>query len=329
MTSDLVLIDRARAALAEARSIPDVLDVRDKAASIENYLRRRSGAEEAARHALEIRLRAERKVGALLIEAGVGSGRKDATLSSFGVQPQQSSRWQRIAALPEPDFEDELAKPEPATAAMLKRWRVWSTKQQNEQHPASAPRTCTVEDLEALAASGRKFGTVYADPPWQYGNQSTRAATDNHYVTMPFDEIAALPISDLADEKAHLHLWTTNGFIQEAFRLIEAWGFEYKSMFVWVKPSMGIGNYWRVSHEIMLLGVRGSLTFLDHSQKSWLEAPKSRHSAKPYCVRNIIEKTSPPDYLELFGREACEGWTVWGNEVAATLFARTGGLDES
>ena len=87
--------------------------------------------------------------------------------------------------------------------------------------------TCTTRELEVLIARGMKFGTVYADPPWLYENQGTRAATSNHYGGMTIEEIAALPIAQLATENAHLHLWTTNAFLFDCKTIIEVWGFEY------------------------------------------------------------------------------------------------------
>ncbi|HSH45129.1 MAG TPA: LmbU family transcriptional regulator [Longimicrobiales bacterium] len=94
-------------------------------------------------------------------------------------------------------------------------------------------RTCSVEDLSVLSGRGDRFATIYADPPWQYGNQATRASTDNHYSTMAVDEICGLPVAQLATENAHLHLWTTNAFLHDAMtRVMPSWGFEYKSMFI-------------------------------------------------------------------------------------------------
>lgn len=185
-----------------------------------------------------------------------------------------------------------------------------------------AEQTGTAEDLAAIAERGIKFGNIYADPPWLYGNQATRASTGNHYGGMSVDDICALPIADLAAETAHLHLWTTNGFLPDAFRVIEAWGFTYKSCLVWVKPQMGIGNYWRVSHEFLLLGTRGQCVFPEKNHKSWLEAERGRHSAKPAEIRHIIERVSPTPRLELFGRAAQPGWIVWGNEVSRDLLTR-------
>lgn len=188
--------------------------------------------------------------------------------------------------------------------------------------------TCEVTDLQDLIRQGKTFGTIYADPPWEYSNRATRSAAHDIYredkvtgrSTMTVNEIAALPIKELAADKSHLHLWTTNAFLFECKEIIEAWGFEYKSLFVWVKPQMGIGNYWRVSHEILLLGVRGGLTFADRGLMSWIEADRGEHSVKPERIRTMIESASPGPRLELFARRISDGWTVWGNEIERDIF---------
>ena len=100
-----------------------------------------------------------------------------------------------------------------------------------------------------------------------------------------------------------------------------AWGFEYKSMLVWLKPQMGLGNYWRLAHEFLLLGVRGGLAFQDHAQKSWIVESRAGHSQKPETVRGLVEKVSPGPRLELFGRRAVPGWTVYGDQVETDLLS--------
>lgn len=173
------------------------------------------------------------------------------------------------------------------------------------------------KDVQEL---GLKFGTIYADPPWRYQNQGTRAATGNHYDgTLSVDELCAMPVGDVAAEKSHLHLWTTNAFIFECSRIMDAWGFKYKSTFVWVKPQMGIGNYWRNSHEIMLLGVKGGLTAASKSEMSWVECGRGAHSSKPMQVRERIERLSPGPRLEMFGRRPIKGWVVFGNQIIEEL----------
>ena len=195
-----------------------------------------------------------------------------------------------------------------------------------EPKSSGAPRQVfpaeAVYDLGKLLAQGRKFRTVLADPPWPYENEASRGAAANHYSTMSLEEICNEPVRHLADENAHLHLWTTNAFLREAFTVIEAWGFEYRSCFVWVKPDIGMGNYWRVSHEFLLLGVRGRAVFLDRTRRSWLECGRTVHSKKPEAVRLLIERVSPGPYLELYGRVHCPTapWTVYGNQIERHLF---------
>lgn len=182
---------------------------------------------------------------------------------------------------------------------------------------------CTVDDLAKLSGLGQKFGTIYADPPWSYGNQGTRASTDKHYVTMTVDAIASLPVADLAADYCHLHLWTTNAFLFECPRLMDAWGFKYQGVFVWCKPQMGIGNCYRVSHEFLLLGIKGEpRTFPVHNIKSYDVVKRGKHSAKPEKFRRMIETVSPGPRLEMFGRAAVENWTVWGNEIGRDLFTQ-------
>lgn len=186
--------------------------------------------------------------------------------------------------------------------------------------PARPIDPCRTEDLVRAAAAGVRFGTVYADPPWQYENRASRGAAEDHYPTLSADEIASLPVGPLAAEDSHLHLWTTNAFLADAMRVMDAWGFTFKSVFVWAKPQLGMGNYWRVSHEFLLLGTRGRGRFRDRGQPSWRVFGRTRHSAKPAAVRRLVEKVSPGPYLELFARTSARGWVAWGNEIGREEF---------
>src|SRR5262249_54150982 len=168
-------------------------------------------------------------------------------VADIGVERMQSVRWQQLARLPEKAFEGQIARAkesdqEITTAGMLKLARqVEARKPVKPQGTAKGPHAGFVDSLKGLVAEGHKFATIYADPPWPYANQATRSSTDNHYQTMSIEDICREPVGQLAEDNAHLHLWTTNAFLPDAFRVIEAWGFEYKSCFVWVKPQMGIG----------------------------------------------------------------------------------------
>ncbi len=177
-----------------------------------------------------------------------------------------------------------------------------------------------MRDLSVLVARGVRFSTIYADPPWRYENTAARGAAERHYRTMTVEEIAALPVVQLAADCCHLHLWTTAAFLFDARAVLDAWGFEYKGVFVWTKPQVGCGNYWRNGCEFLLLGVRGGLAFQDRSVANWVTADRGNHSVKPEAVRRLVERVSPPPYLELFGRRPAHGWAVYGDHITRGLF---------
>lgn len=179
-----------------------------------------------------------------------------------------------------------------------------------------------VSDLAELVTAGHRFRTIYADPPWPYQNRAARGAAAKHYEVLSLDAICREPVTQLAYPDSHLHLWTTNGFLREAFTVIDAWQFTYKSCFVWIKPQLGAGNYWRVGHEFLLFALRGSCPFLNHAEPSWLIHPRTEHSKKPEIVRQRIETVSPGPYLEVYGREAFlnSEWTVYGNQISLSLY---------
>lgn len=179
-----------------------------------------------------------------------------------------------------------------------------------------------------------KYKTFVADPPWQYGNVSTRNAAANHYSTMSIQALCDLDIvPNNADDNAHLYLWTTASHIFEARDVMEAWGFTYKTNLVWVKPQMGMGNYFRVSHEHVLFGVRGSMRTNTKNTLSWFSAPRQKHSQKPASFHQLVMANSPGPYMELFSRclrtrglqgdclcsHCLYGWKVYGNESANEL----------
>ena len=332
--SALAMLDNASRAIAEAKSVGEVKDIRDKAESVRAYLKQRGASFEAQQAAAEVKIRAERKIGAILSE-NLQQGRpskKHSTmecfyLSDIGLTGQQSHRYQLIASLSNDDFEQFISGMKEAQQELSSAMAYRLGKRANDTARASETIAAETEangkqygatDLQGFVDDGLKFATIYADPPWQYENQGTRAATSRHYSTMTVDQLCEMPIAELAAEQSHLYLWTTNGFLFDSKRVIEAWGFEFKSCFVWVKPQMGIGNYWRLSHEFLLLGTRGGLVVPPSCRvKSWMEIPRGKHSAKPDAFRHMIEKMSPGPRLEMFCRRAMKGWTVFGDQVGA------------
>ena len=332
---ELIVLTEASRALASVRTIDEAKDLRDKAEAVKAYARKARLGRDILVEASVIKARAERRLGEMLRETPLAAGApgnqhtgplptpNDApcTLESLGLTKSESSRLQRIATLPEETFEthvtESAAKDREITVASLLRLAKEHEPVEAAvvRRPSGQARSCG--SLQQLIEDGQRFGAVYADPPWPYSNQATRGATSNHYQTMSVEAICNEPISQLAADESHLHLWTTNAFLIDAFDVLEAWGFDYKSCFVWVKPQMGMGNYWRISHEFLLLGVRGGLGFADRAQMSWMSAKRSRHSQKPEAVRQLIESVSPGPYLEMYGRQLplSPDWTVYGDQL--------------
>lgn len=183
-------------------------------------------------------------------------------------------------------------------------------------------------DLIATAR-GRKFGTILADPPWQFQNRTGKVAPEhkrlNRYGTMTLDEICALPVADIAADPSHLYLWVPNALLPEGLRVMEEWGFRYISNIVWHKirkdggsDGRGVGFYFRNVTELLLFGVRGkNARTLDpgRSQVNMIQTRKREHSRKPDEQYEVIEACSWGPRLEMFSRGTRKNWTVWGNQA--------------
>lgn len=178
-----------------------------------------------------------------------------------------------------------------------------------------------------LAKMAGQYSTILADPPWQFQNRTGKMAPEHRrllrYPTMELKEIIELPVARLAAAKSHLYLWVPNALLQEGLRVMEAWGFTYKSNLVWYKvrkdggpDGRGVGFYFRNVTELVLFGVRGSMRTLPpgRTQVNLLATKKREHSRKPDEIYNIIESCSPGPYLEVFARFRRSGWIQWGNE---------------
>ena len=166
------------------------------------------------------------------------------------------------------------------------------------------------------------FRVIYADPPWQY-NQSGLVSADwgmaeDHYPTMPLADLKAVPVSRMALPDSVLFLWATSPMLADALDLMAAWGFTYKSSVVWDKGRSFLGSYVHISHELLLIGTRGScVADVKHTAGSVVAAPRAEHSRKPDEFRALIDSMyTYGNRIELFRRgEAPDGWHVWGNEV--------------
>ena len=175
----------------------------------------------------------------------------------------------------------------------------------------------------------KKYSTIYADPPWRFENRTGKMAPEhkrlNRYSTMSLEEIEALPVSKIAADKSHLYLWVPNALLPDGLRVMEKWGFQYKSNLIWEKvrkdgfpDGRGVGFYFRNVTEILLFGIRGENNrTLDpaRSQVNLIRSMKREHSRKPDEFVQLIHDCSPGPYLEMFARGDREGWDMWGNQA--------------
>lgn len=178
---------------------------------------------------------------------------------------------------------------------------------------------------------GKKYRTIYADPPWQFQNRTGKVAPEHkrlrRYETMGLQEIKQLPVSEVADEKSHLYLWVPNALLPEGLEVMKAWGFEYKTNIIWEKvrtdgqpDGRGVGFYFRNVTEMLLFGIHGNnnrTLQAGRSQVNLIRSMKREHSRKPDEIITLIESCSSAPFLELFARGDRSGWDMWGNQATA------------
>jgi len=187
--------------------------------------------------------------------------------------------------------------------------------------------------IDLLAsARGRSFGTILADPPWQFQNRTGKVAPEhkrlNRYGTMALQDICDLPVGDIAADPSHLYLWVPNALLPDGLKVMEAWGFRYVSNIIWEKvrkdggpDGRGVGFYFRNVTEVLLFGVRGKdarTLAPGRSQVNIIRSRKREHSRKPDEQYKIIEECSWGPRIELFSRGTRKGWSVWGNQADET-----------
>jgi N6-adenosine-specific RNA methylase IME4 len=166
-----------------------------------------------------------------------------------------------------------------------------------------------------------EFGVILADPPWRYETWSENGmlkAAENHYPTMTTNEICALPVETIAATHALLLLWATPPMMPDALEVMDAWGFTYRSHMVWQKDVVGTGHWFRMEHELLLVGTRGRPPAPAQGEQ-WTSvrvAPRAAHSEKPVFAHTFAETFWPSfPKIELFARQPRLGWMGWGNQL--------------
>lgn len=167
-----------------------------------------------------------------------------------------------------------------------------------------------------------KFRVLVADPPWKFGDNlpgPSRGASKN-YPTMTIPELEQFPIPPMEDD-ALLFMWRVSSMVEEAYRVVRAWGFVPKTEMVWIKQTVN-GNRWfgmgrtvRAEHETCIIAQRGKSIVRNRSVRSTFTAKAGRHSEKPAEFFRLVEELAPGPYAELFARQHRIGWTCFGNEL--------------
>jgi len=321
----LALVDRAREALRMAHTLADIGGVMEIAERARRYAKAAKLGLDAENHAAALRLEAEWRAGGMLAEGpkqGPGDFRKRGEIHSvpippsqadLGVTKQQAKDWQTVAKVPEPKFRQYVERVKearrPLTTAGLVQFAKQITRGEHAKQIAAEPPPLPTGP----------FRVIVADPPWTYASRSTDQThrARNPYPDMTLDEICAMPVADLAAEDCILWLWTTNAHMREAFDVLDAWGFTHKTILTWVKDRMGTGDWLRGRTEHCLVAVRGRPTVLLTNQTTVLHGPLREHSRKPDEFYALVESLCPGSKVELFARQARDGWVAHGSEVAA------------
>ncbi len=311
----LIKFDAAIYAIEQAKNIDEVKAIRDKAEACRIYAKQAGMSLEGQNSLAEIRLRAERKAGAMLKDmekqqGARGFGKKvelhDVTpLSELGVTKMQSSRWQQEARIDDKVFEDYLTK----------------TKKKGEVTTSGLLRVVRSVPAEVEDLPDDRFRIIYADPPWSYGNQMpvhSVSSQGDYYPLLTIKQLCEMPVEDITTKNAVLFLWVTSPILEESFSVIKAWGFKYKASFVWDKIKHNMGHYNSVRHEFLLICTKGSCP-LDNKKlfDSVQSIERTKHSEKPEQFRKIIDTIYPKGKrIELFSRNEVKGWERYGNEIS-------------
>jgi N6-adenosine-specific RNA methylase IME4 len=337
---------KAMAALDAVVSFVEAKDIRDKAIAMEVYALHAKDADLASK-AVEAKKRAERKIGQLIaidreagrLAKGGGDQRSDhrgardpgdpKTLEDQGVDKNLAKRAREAWAMTEPEFQAYVEKycKRAIAAAEGDREAIREARVEVQREKKARRQVREVElGSKQQALPEKKYGVILADPEWRFEVWSRDTgmdrSADNHYPTSVAAVIAARDVPSIAANDCALFLWATVPMMPQALMVMSAWGFDYRSHFVWVKDKFGTGYWNRNRHEILLLGIRGSPPCPSPGDQweSVLEARTMVHSEKPALFYKLIEAYFPHlPKIELNARQRRDGWDAWGFEAPAEV----------
>lgn len=320
----LVLRDNAKNGLLQIKTIDAGLRHLNKLKSIGIWVRAEKKDAELQNIVAEQKLRTQRILGQLLKESGEIRGGNhgnqyevaksiDKTLPD-GVHKNQSHTWQQIASIPEQKFEEFIQDKKAAVDRAVAELTTAGALRLAKELMDETKKTEKVYTSKGLPDG--IYDVIYCDPPWQYSNSGFEMSAENHYPTMSTDQLCELKISELSATNSICFMWVTNPLLEDGLRVLKQWDFEYKTNFVWTKDKHTAGFYVYGQHELLLIGVKGSMIPVGEKFKSIITGNNDIHSKKPEITYTIIEKMFPGfKYLELFARNTKDNWKAWGNEL--------------
>jgi N6-adenosine-specific RNA methylase IME4 len=318
MNMQLEKWDKMKSAVAECHSVDEIAQIRNQAEAYRYALRQAKESPEVIRKAEEIKLRAERRAGELLKDTPKAKGGNpnlskpttgSETLTDMGISRDQSSKWQKIANIPEEKFENYLeVQKELSTSGALKIAKQISREEEINRIKNNIEK-------EKFAKPSGLFDVIAIDPPWNYGGKYN---PEGRRISSPYPEMSIGELKEIeipAKDDSVLWLWTTHKFIWDAKFLLDHWGFDYKLILTWNKEKMGIGNWLRMQCEFCLMGVKGSPLLLRNDVRDIIIEPRREHSRKPDAFYEIVETLNVGKKLDYFSREQRKGWESYGAEI--------------
>ena len=310
----ITVLAEIRSSIANSTSIHQVRNFRDQAEAIRHYMKSAAMSLSMQNQASELKLVSERRIGQLLSEVCLrggdrrSAGRKsESELEKLGLNRNQSARYQLEASIDEADFrrfvERANAEGRELTSQALIKLAKSHAPLANRSADAKSPFIPLITGLNCLARQGKQFSCVYAEPPWFHGNSKAEIAR------LP-KRLCGLPVKPVAAKNAHLHLWVPPERLETGLTILRAWGFRYKGMLVREKLAGDYGPYWRPTHEVLLLGVRGKLEFRDSNLPSMLSAHSALGRPGIADIRSLVSRASSPPFLDLFGLTAVRDWII-------------------
>jgi N6-adenosine-specific RNA methylase IME4 len=211
----------------------------------------------------------------------------------------------------------ELRAKAPEQFDRVKRGEVALNKALGEVKLAAKRELAETIRANPVVTPDGRYQVIVSDPPWKYDTRAedTSHRGKNQYPDMTTEEICALPVGALAQDNCVLWLWTTNAFMRDAYRCLDAWGFREKTILTWDKELMGLGDWLRNVTEHCILAVKGKPIVSLTNQTTMIREKRREHSRKPVAFYEMVEALCPGSKLEMFSRTPREGWGAWGAET--------------